>query len=659
VITTRTPVADIADHEHTSALRRDLEQLSSDAGAKLLRALGVQGDEAELRSASDEFNGHCLALTLLGSYLTDAYHGEIGCREEVSTRLAYDVRQGVHARKVMESYQRWFGEGPELSVLRMLGLFDRPADERALEALLKAPAILGLTESLVGLRPTELRTLLNRLRRARLLAPEDPHNPGYLDTHPLVREYSGEQLRSQKADTWKECNRRLYNYYRRLAPKLPDSFREMEPLFLAVICGCNAGLFREALHKVYIPRIQRGSADFAANGLGARGALLLVLVHFFEHGRWGSPVETDVEGQSLTAEDRLFILMEARGYLTDIRGWGAPEARICSESAASLCHSLDNPRLLCLALKGQWQYTMSTDKPSAALQIAEQVHSLAQEQDDPTLTIEAYDALGISLYWLGDFEASRQNAMRGIKIWRSGEVQAHTEDPYTPVVNCFCFQALCEWHLGEIDTCQTTIAEAVALAKELNALALVVALYYSALLAYYERNPAEVDRLASDLIELATRNNFALYLTFGSMYRGWARSACGDAAEGISLIEDGIRELRASDLIISLPFFLTRKAEALHLAGRTSEALEAINEAEALVERTGVRWWCVELYRLRGMFLTAIGAEETQIEDSFCAAIRIAKEQRSVSLEKRAEATYAEYHRRKALVEHGFRLPLC
>ena len=48
--------------------------------------------------------------------------------------LLHDVRQGVHARKVMESYQTWFGEGPEVSVLRMLGLFDRPADEKALES---------------------------------------------------------------------------------------------------------------------------------------------------------------------------------------------------------------------------------------------------------------------------------------------------------------------------------------------------------------------------------------------------------------------------------------------------------------------------------------------------------------------------------------------
>ena len=132
VITTRIPVADIAEHEHTSAPRRDLEHLSSDAGAKLLQALGVKGDEEKLRIASDEFNGHCLALTLLGSYLTDAYNGDIRCRKEVSERLAHDVRHGVHARKVMESYQTWFGEGPELAVLRMLGLFDRPADERCL-----------------------------------------------------------------------------------------------------------------------------------------------------------------------------------------------------------------------------------------------------------------------------------------------------------------------------------------------------------------------------------------------------------------------------------------------------------------------------------------------------------------------------------------------
>ena len=357
VITTRLPIADIADHEHSSAPRRELEQLSSDAGAKLLRALGVRGDEAELQGASDEFSGHCLALTLLGSYLSDAYDGEVRSRKEVSERLAHDVRQGVHARKVMESYESWFGEGPELSILRVLGLFDRPADDKALEALLAPPAIASLTEPLTDLSPGEWRSILARLRRARLLAGEDPHNPGALDAHPLVREYFGEQLRSQRAEAWKECNRRLFDYYRKLAPQLPTTFTEMEPLFSAVICGCNAGLFREALHEVYIPRIQRGNASFASNILGARGALLSALVYFFEHGRWGASVKTGVEGQNLTEEDQLFILIQAAVNLTAMRE-SSPEARVCYERAESLCHSLNRPQLLYVALMGRLRYYM-------------------------------------------------------------------------------------------------------------------------------------------------------------------------------------------------------------------------------------------------------------------------------------------------------------
>jgi hypothetical protein len=436
VITTRAPVADLADHEQTSALRRELDQLSSDAGARLLRALGVKGHEVELRSASDEFSGHCLALTLLGSYLTDAYNGDIRFRKEVSERLAHDVRQGAHARKAMESYQIWFGEGPELSLLRMLGLFDRPTDEKALGALLKPPVIRGLTDSLTNLSQTEWRTILAKLRRARLLAREDPNNRGHLDTHPLVREYFGEQLRSQQTDAWKECNRRLYHYYRTLAPQLPNGFREMEPLFLAVICGCNAGLFREALHEIYIPRIQRGNSYFAANVLGARGALLSVLVHFFEHGRWGSPVQAVVEGQSLTAEDQLFLLMQAAQYLSATRGLGSPEARVCNERAESLCHSLNRPLLLYLALVGQWRYSVWNDKLSATMQIAKQIYLLAQEQNDSALMIGACRPLACTFYFLGDFETARQYAIRGVQIWRSEGSPSPVEEPITPAVSC-------------------------------------------------------------------------------------------------------------------------------------------------------------------------------------------------------------------------------
>jgi tetratricopeptide (TPR) repeat protein len=662
VITTRLPVADIADHERTSALRRDLEQLSGEAGATLLRALGVKGGEAELRNASDDFSGHCLALTLLGSYLTDAYSGDIRRRKEVSEHLAHDVRQGIHARKVMESYQAWFGEGPELSVLRMLGLFDRPADDKAIGVLLKSPGIPGLTESLTDLSSSELRTILARLRRARLLVGEDPHNPGHLDAHPLVREYFGDQLRDRQADAWKECNRRLYHYYRTLAPQLPNSFSEMEPLFLAVICGCNAGLFREALHEVYIPRIQRGNAYFAANFLGARGALLMALVHFFEDGRWSSSVKVGVGAQRLTAEDRLFILMQAGLYLGSTRGSSTPGSRSCYERAEPLCHLLNRPVLLYSALMGQWRYSLVTEKLSVALGFAQRVHSLAMEENNSAIMIGACQALVSTLYNLGEFEPARQYAMRGVQIWRSGGVQYNAEDLDAPAVVCLCYEALCRWHLGEVAFCHQIMEEAISLAKELNeANSLAVALHFAAFLARYERNPAEVERLASDLIELSTVQNFGFWLGCGEVSRGWARSASGDTDKGIASIDDGIRDYRATGSILLTPCWLVLKAEALHLASRTSEALAAIAEAEAVAQRTEERECFAELHRLRGVFLANLGRDAVQIETSFRKSIRIAKEQKSVSLATRAEASYAEYQRQKGsgLGGHGFRLPLC
>jgi hypothetical protein len=212
-----------------------------------------------------------------------------------------------------------------------------------------------------------------------------------------------------------------------------------------------------------------------------------------------------------------------------------------------------------------------------------------------------------------------------------------------------CYEALSKWHFGEIASCQATMAEAISLATELNDMhALAVALYWSGWLAHFEGDPAGVARLASDLIELSTRQNFAFWLAGGEILRGWARSASGDTAEGISWIDDGIEDWRATGSTLIVPYYLGLKAEALHLADRTSEALEAINEAEALAERFEQRWWRAELHRLRGVFLTAMGVEETKIEASFSAAIRTAREQKSVSLEKRAEGTYAEYRRPKS-----------
>jgi hypothetical protein len=142
-------------------------------------------------------------------------------------------------------------------------------------------------------------------------------------------------------------------------------------------------------------------------------------------------------------------------------------------------------------------------------------------------------------------------------------------------------------------------AGAIVLAKELNdRAALGLALYWAGLLAHFERNVAEVERLALELIELCTRQTFASWLPGGVVLRGWAaalpvtqQKALRGSRKGYEIIKESARFLP--------PYFFALKAEALHLAGRTSEALEAIREAEALATRSEGRWWCAEMYRLR------------------------------------------------------------
>ena len=309
---------------------------------------------------------------------------------------------------------------------------------------------------------------------------------------------------------------------------------------------------------------------------------------------------------------------------------------------------------------GQWRYSYIADKLSTALGVAQRVHSFGNGPKQLRGNDRSLSGFGIDALLFGRFETARQYAMRGVRIWRSGSLQYNAEDLDAPAVVCLCYEALCQWHLGEIASCRPTMEEAISLAKELHeSNSLAVALHFAAFLARYVCNPAEVERLASDLIELSTAQNFAFWLACGAVSRGWARSASGDTAQGIPWMDDGIRDYRATGSILVTPCWLVLKAEALHLANRTSEALGAIAEAEAVAQRTEERECFAELHRLRGVFLANIGADEVQIEASFREAIRIAKEQKSVSLATRAEASYAEYRRQKAsgLGGRGFSSP--
>ena len=301
VITTRLEVADIKDFIEDSVQNIPLDHLSPDAGMELLKYLDVEGTDEELKQASYDFGNHALALTLLGSYLTIVYGGDVRKRDRIES-LTDEEEHGGHAKRVMESYEKWFEGEPELNILYILGVFGRPAEDSAIKAIMTKPVIDGLTSDFKKLSSKNWFFALNHLMKAGLLTNEDGESDT-LDCHPLIREYFGEELKKNNPDAWKEAHSRLYEYYKDSTKELPETIEEMAPLYQAVAHGCEAGLHQEALDDVYIGQIERGDESFSTVKLGAFGTDLAALSCFFD-SLWSQPVA------KLTETDQAFILSD-------------------------------------------------------------------------------------------------------------------------------------------------------------------------------------------------------------------------------------------------------------------------------------------------------------------------------------------------------------
>jgi hypothetical protein len=104
-----------------------------------------------------------------------------------------------------------------------------------------------------------------------------------LDTHPLLREHFGAELREQHEAARREGHRRLYAYLCASTPDKPDAtLEDLLPLYQAVVHGCQAGLQQEACEKVYLNRIVRGNEFYSTKKLGALGSDLGLVACFFK-----------------------------------------------------------------------------------------------------------------------------------------------------------------------------------------------------------------------------------------------------------------------------------------------------------------------------------------------------------------------------------------
>lgn len=325
VVTTRHPFLDLKAFRQTTAPEVPLLRLSREAGVHLLKTLGVHGAAQEFAKLVEDVKGHALTLTILGGFLNRAFHGDIRQRDRVKFETADEKIDGGHAFRAIAAYEQWLLSGGdegrrEVAVLRLMGLFDRPADAGCLTALRREP-ISDLTEPLAGLPDEDWEFCLTGLESARLLTVNRDIAGALLslDAHPLLREYFARQLRDHHPAAWRAGHRRLYEHLTTTTPPRPDTLVGLQPLYQAVAHGCMAGLHQKACDDVYFARILRGTgADgaYSTKKLGAISADLGAVASFFQTPWKTLSPNLSPAGQSWLLNEAAYSL-HALGRLTE------------------------------------------------------------------------------------------------------------------------------------------------------------------------------------------------------------------------------------------------------------------------------------------------------------------------------------------------------
>jgi tetratricopeptide (TPR) repeat protein len=446
------------------------------------------------------------------------------------------------------------------------------------------------------------------------------------------------------------------------------SLTEMERTYLHEAVGSVLeGLYHEQTEQVAVQLARHfeeaGLTEKAVTYLlqaGRRAARLSAYQEVIAHVTKGLALLERLPDTPERAQTELELQIVLGNALNATKGHGTAEVEQTHSRAWQLSEQLYTgvtPHIFPI-LFGRWAFYLVRGSHRIAYQLAQEFLQLAQRQHDPAMIV-AHWCMGWS-FCMGELVAARPHFEQIVALYT---VEHHRPLTFQygqdPGPTGLALGALDLWLLGYPDQARQWSERAILLAREAAHPYTLIATLGSSFWLYSScQEPAVAQEQAEEVIEIASKQGLAVGLAWATTIRGWALAQQGQGEAGIAQLRQGLAAFQATQQAL-LTHHLTLLAEAYDALGEPAAGLAVLDEAAALVEKIGERFWEAEIYRLKGELLLRVGGAARSLgavqgmqdsvspEECFLTAIEIARQQAGKSLELRATVSLARLWQRQ------------
>jgi predicted ATPase/class 3 adenylate cyclase len=341
------------------------------------------------------------------------------------------------------------------------------------------------------------------------------------------------------------------------------------------------------------------------------------------------------------------------------KGYAVQEVEENYIRVLELGQQLDDKQKIFTATRGLWvchfiraDLTKAHDLSVDLLKLAKrrQRNETAEQARQKTgYLIEAHRAMAMTMLYRGRFIASQVHLERCISLYNP-DLHSHLTETHgiDPGVVSLSYLGYLKWFLGHPDTARQYSEQAISNAEKIrHPFTLAFALAFGAYLCQHLQDVEGTRDHANRVMAVSSEHGFLHWKHQATILRGWALAELGQIDDGLNQMRAGLEGYEAMDSWLASCWFRSLLANGFSKAGRPDAALRALDDALAIAERTGDKFFLAEIYRLQGEITFNRGgpAAVKDAEDCYNRSLKVAREQKALSWELRTAVSLARLWR--------------